>query len=106
MVLIYISRYLLCDAVICGFLAGQPKISQLAQKIWNYLILIDLEEWINNGRWICFSIIEDRNSDDESEVEPYDRTVRPWTEKIKSVKTLRETDAPKQNNPLDGNKGN
>ncbi|GJV72610.1 ribonuclease H-like domain-containing protein [Tanacetum coccineum] len=37
------------------------------------------------------------NSDDESEVEPNDRTVRPSTEKIKSVKTVRETDAPKQN---------
>ncbi|GJV82113.1 ribonuclease H-like domain-containing protein [Tanacetum coccineum] len=42
-------------------------------------------------------IIEDWNSDDESEVEPNDRTVRPSTEKIKSVKTVRETDAPKQN---------
>ncbi|GJS59545.1 hypothetical protein Tco_0654329 [Tanacetum coccineum] len=39
-------------------------------------------------------IIEDWNSDDESEI---DYTVRPSTEKIKSIKTLRETDAPKQN---------
>ncbi|GJT88277.1 hypothetical protein Tco_1069994 [Tanacetum coccineum] len=39
-------------------------------------------------------IIEDWNSDDESEI---DYTVRPNTEKIKSVKTVRETDAPKQN---------
>ncbi|GJR52921.1 hypothetical protein Tco_1403442 [Tanacetum coccineum] len=39
-------------------------------------------------------IIEDWNSDDESEI---DYTVRPSTEKIKSVKTVRETDAPKQN---------
>ncbi|GJZ32958.1 ribonuclease H-like domain-containing protein [Tanacetum coccineum] len=38
-------------------------------------------------------IIEDWNSDDESEI---DYTVRPSTEKIKSVKTVRETDAPKQ----------
>ncbi|GJU89485.1 putative ribonuclease H-like domain-containing protein [Tanacetum coccineum] len=37
-------------------------------------------------------IIEDWNSDDESEVEPNDKTVRPNTEK-----TVRETDAPKQN---------
>ncbi|GJU81307.1 putative ribonuclease H-like domain-containing protein [Tanacetum coccineum] len=37
-------------------------------------------------------IIEDWNSDDESEVEPNDKTVRPSTEK-----TVRETDAPKQN---------
>ncbi|GJU04651.1 hypothetical protein Tco_1121081 [Tanacetum coccineum] len=42
-------------------------------------------------------IIEDWNSDDESEVEPNDRTIRPSTEKIKSVKTVRKTDAPKQN---------
>ncbi|GJV59161.1 ribonuclease H-like domain-containing protein, partial [Tanacetum coccineum] len=42
-------------------------------------------------------IIEDWNSDDESEVEPNDKTVRPSTEKIKSIKTVRETDAPKQN---------
>ncbi|GJZ19755.1 hypothetical protein Tco_0556345 [Tanacetum coccineum] len=42
-------------------------------------------------------IIEDWNSDDETEVEPNDRTVRPSTEKIKSIKTIRETDAPKQN---------
>ncbi|GKD04771.1 putative ribonuclease H-like domain-containing protein, partial [Tanacetum coccineum] len=41
-------------------------------------------------------IIKDWNSDDESEVEPNDRTVRPSTEKIKSVRTV-ETDAPKQN---------
>ncbi|GJS98629.1 hypothetical protein Tco_0819799 [Tanacetum coccineum] len=40
-------------------------------------------------------IIKDWNSDDESEVEPNDRTVRPSTKKIKSVKTVRETDAPK-----------
>ncbi|GJX66504.1 ribonuclease H-like domain-containing protein [Tanacetum coccineum] len=39
-------------------------------------------------------IIEDWNSDDESEI---DYTVRPSTEKIKSVKTVREIDAPKQN---------
>ncbi|GJS47690.1 putative ribonuclease H-like domain-containing protein [Tanacetum coccineum] len=39
-------------------------------------------------------IIEDWNSDDESEI---DYTVRPNTEKIESVKTVRETDAPKQN---------
>ncbi|GJV96386.1 putative ribonuclease H-like domain-containing protein [Tanacetum coccineum] len=42
-------------------------------------------------------IIKDWNFDNESEVEPNDRTVRPSTEKIKSVKTVRETDAPKQN---------
>ncbi|GKD11227.1 hypothetical protein Tco_1190912 [Tanacetum coccineum] len=39
-------------------------------------------------------IIEDWNSDDESEI---DYTVRPSTEKIKSVKTVKQTDAPKQN---------
>ncbi|GJY13748.1 putative ribonuclease H-like domain-containing protein [Tanacetum coccineum] len=39
-------------------------------------------------------IIEDWNSDDESEI---DYTVRPNTKKIESVKTVRETDAPKQN---------
>ncbi|GJY67578.1 hypothetical protein Tco_0469816 [Tanacetum coccineum] len=39
-------------------------------------------------------IIEDWNSDDESEI---DYTVRPSTEKIKSVKTVRETEASKQN---------
>ncbi|GJT50418.1 ribonuclease H-like domain-containing protein [Tanacetum coccineum] len=39
-------------------------------------------------------IIEDWNSDDESEI---DYTVEPSTEKIKSVKTVRETDASKQN---------
>ncbi|GKB93045.1 hypothetical protein Tco_0979182 [Tanacetum coccineum] len=39
-------------------------------------------------------IIEDWNFDDESEI---DYTVRPSTKKIKSVKTVRETDAPKQN---------
>ncbi|GJZ87913.1 ribonuclease H-like domain-containing protein [Tanacetum coccineum] len=38
-------------------------------------------------------IIEDWNSDDESEI---DYTVRPNIEKIKSVKTVRETEAPKQ----------
>ncbi|GJS61666.1 retrovirus-related pol polyprotein from transposon TNT 1-94 [Tanacetum coccineum] len=38
-------------------------------------------------------IIEDWNSDDESEI---DYTVRPSTEKIKSIKTVWETDAPKQ----------
>ncbi|GJU06249.1 hypothetical protein Tco_1122679 [Tanacetum coccineum] len=38
-------------------------------------------------------IIEDWNSDDEREI---DYTARPSTEKIKSVKTVRETDAPKQ----------
>ncbi|GJR29485.1 hypothetical protein Tco_1105717 [Tanacetum coccineum] len=37
-------------------------------------------------------IIEDWNSDDESEI---DYTVRPSTEKIKSVKTVREINAPK-----------
>ncbi|GKB71114.1 putative ribonuclease H-like domain-containing protein, partial [Tanacetum coccineum] len=37
-------------------------------------------------------IIEDWNSDDESEI---DYTVRPSTEKIKSIKTVWETDAPK-----------
>ncbi|GJR39948.1 hypothetical protein Tco_1215632 [Tanacetum coccineum] len=42
-------------------------------------------------------IIEDWNSDDESEVEPNDKTVRSSTEKIKSIKTVRETDVPKQN---------
>ncbi|GJQ93825.1 putative ribonuclease H-like domain-containing protein [Tanacetum coccineum] len=39
-------------------------------------------------------IIEDWNSDDESEI---DYTIRPSIEKIKFVKTVRETDAPKQN---------
>ncbi|GJR76153.1 hypothetical protein Tco_0088518 [Tanacetum coccineum] len=39
------------------------------------------------------AIIEDWNFDDESEI---DYTVRPSTEKIKFVKTIRETDAPKQ----------
>ncbi|GJS10749.1 hypothetical protein Tco_0367545 [Tanacetum coccineum] len=39
-------------------------------------------------------IIKDWNSDDESEI---DYTVRPNTEKIESVKTVRETNAPKQN---------
>ncbi|GKE75154.1 ribonuclease H-like domain-containing protein, partial [Tanacetum coccineum] len=39
-------------------------------------------------------IIEDWNSDDESEI---DYTVRPSTEKIKSIKAVRETIAPKQN---------
>ncbi|GJY82329.1 putative ribonuclease H-like domain-containing protein [Tanacetum coccineum] len=39
-------------------------------------------------------IIEDWNSDDESEI---DYTVRPTTEKIKSIKTVREINAPKQN---------
>ncbi|GJS38381.1 hypothetical protein Tco_0563424 [Tanacetum coccineum] len=39
-------------------------------------------------------IIEDWNSDDESEI---DYTVRPSIEKIKFVKTVRETDALKQN---------
>ncbi|GJR27532.1 putative ribonuclease H-like domain-containing protein [Tanacetum coccineum] len=42
-------------------------------------------------------IIEEWNSNDESGVESNDRTVRPSTEKIKSVKTVRETDEPKQN---------
>ncbi|GJU45503.1 hypothetical protein Tco_1202769 [Tanacetum coccineum] len=42
-------------------------------------------------------IIEDWNSNDESKVEPNDKTVRPSTEKIKSIKTVRGTDAPKQN---------
>ncbi|GJZ83452.1 hypothetical protein Tco_0648625 [Tanacetum coccineum] len=37
-------------------------------------------------------IIEDRNSNDESKI---DYTVRPSTEKIKSIKTVKETDAPK-----------
>ncbi|GKA70527.1 hypothetical protein Tco_0776666 [Tanacetum coccineum] len=49
---------------------------------------------MNNSRT---PIIKDWNYDDESEVEPNDRNVRPSTEKIKSVKTVRETDAPKQN---------
>ncbi|GJY15377.1 putative ribonuclease H-like domain-containing protein [Tanacetum coccineum] len=39
-------------------------------------------------------IIEDWNSDDESEI---DYIVRPNTEKIEYVKTVRESDAPKQN---------
>ncbi|GJU93626.1 ribonuclease H-like domain-containing protein [Tanacetum coccineum] len=39
-------------------------------------------------------IIEDWNSEEESEI---DYTVRPSTEKIKSIKTVREIDAPKQN---------
>ncbi|GJS72043.1 hypothetical protein Tco_0704884 [Tanacetum coccineum] len=39
-------------------------------------------------------IIKDWNSNDESEI---DYTIRPSTEKIKYVKTVRETDAPKQN---------
>ncbi|GJR16303.1 putative ribonuclease H-like domain-containing protein [Tanacetum coccineum] len=39
-------------------------------------------------------IIEDWNSDDESEI---DYAVKPSIEKIKSVKTVRETNAPKQN---------
>ncbi|GKB94789.1 putative ribonuclease H-like domain-containing protein [Tanacetum coccineum] len=39
-------------------------------------------------------IIEDWNSDDESEI---DYTVRPSTKKIKYVKTVRETEASKQN---------
>ncbi|GKD91394.1 hypothetical protein Tco_1366901, partial [Tanacetum coccineum] len=39
-------------------------------------------------------IIEDWNFDDESEI---DYTVRPSTEKIKYVKTVREIDALKQN---------
>ncbi|GJT37979.1 hypothetical protein Tco_0937844 [Tanacetum coccineum] len=39
-------------------------------------------------------IIEDWNSDDESEI---DYTVRPSTKKIKSVKTVKETNAPKPN---------
>ncbi|GJZ86173.1 ribonuclease H-like domain-containing protein [Tanacetum coccineum] len=39
-------------------------------------------------------IIEDWNSDDESEI---DYTVRPSTEKIKFVKTVRETNSPKPN---------
>ncbi|GJW54498.1 hypothetical protein Tco_0098583 [Tanacetum coccineum] len=34
-------------------------------------------------------IIEDWNSDDESEVEPNDKTVRPSTEKIKSIKAIK-----------------
>ncbi|GKC85924.1 ribonuclease H-like domain-containing protein, partial [Tanacetum coccineum] len=44
-------------------------------------------------------IIEDWNSDDDSEVDysHNDKTVRPSTEKIKSIKTVRETEAPKQN---------
>ncbi|GJW97292.1 putative ribonuclease H-like domain-containing protein [Tanacetum coccineum] len=49
---------------------------------------------INNTR---APIIKDWNSDDESEVEPNDRTVIPSTKKIKFVKTVKETDAPKQN---------
>ncbi|GKE92976.1 hypothetical protein Tco_1574071, partial [Tanacetum coccineum] len=45
------------------------------------------------------SIIEDWNSNDESVIEPNDwvKTVRPSTEKIKFVKTVRETEVPKQN---------
>ncbi|GJR00685.1 ribonuclease H-like domain-containing protein [Tanacetum coccineum] len=39
-------------------------------------------------------ITKDWNSDDESKI---DYTVRPSTKKIKSVKTVRETNAPKQN---------
>ncbi|GJW50737.1 ribonuclease H-like domain-containing protein [Tanacetum coccineum] len=39
-------------------------------------------------------IIKDWNSDDESKI---DYTVRPSTKKIKSIKTVREIDAPKQN---------
>ncbi|GJU95969.1 hypothetical protein Tco_1320725 [Tanacetum coccineum] len=39
-------------------------------------------------------IIKDWNSDDESEI---DYTIRPSIEKIKYIKTVRETDAPKQN---------
>ncbi|GJU19945.1 hypothetical protein Tco_1153287 [Tanacetum coccineum] len=39
-------------------------------------------------------IIKDWNSDDESEI---DYTVRPSTEKIKSIKTVKETNSPKQN---------
>ncbi|GJR00040.1 hypothetical protein Tco_0523024 [Tanacetum coccineum] len=42
-------------------------------------------------------IIEDWNSDDESEVESSDRTERANTEKIKPVKTVRESEAPKHN---------
>ncbi|GJU59251.1 hypothetical protein Tco_1237017 [Tanacetum coccineum] len=41
-------------------------------------------------------IIEDWNSDDESEI---DYTIRPSTEKIKSVKTVKEIDAPKKQTP-------
>ncbi|GJV10321.1 putative ribonuclease H-like domain-containing protein [Tanacetum coccineum] len=48
----------------------------------------------NDVRMNNFSapIIDDWNSDDESEI---DYTVRPSTEKIKSIKTFKETDAPK-----------
>ncbi|GJZ96153.1 retrotransposon ORF1 [Tanacetum coccineum] len=57
-----------------------------------YLTFIDeIVESMNNS---SAPIIEDWNSDDESEI---DYTVRPSTEKIKSIKTVRETDAPKQN---------
>ncbi|GJS02761.1 hypothetical protein Tco_0319269 [Tanacetum coccineum] len=42
-------------------------------------------------------IIEDYNSDDESEVESSDRTERANTEKIKPVKTVRESETPKHN---------
>ncbi|GKC02647.1 ribonuclease H-like domain-containing protein [Tanacetum coccineum] len=42
-------------------------------------------------------IIKDWNSDDKSKVEPNDQTVRPRTEKIKSIKIVRETNAPKHN---------
>ncbi|GJW57543.1 hypothetical protein Tco_0104274 [Tanacetum coccineum] len=42
-------------------------------------------------------IIKDWNSDDESKVEPNDKTVRPSTKKKKSIKTVKEIDAPKQN---------
>ncbi|GKB14979.1 hypothetical protein Tco_0848902 [Tanacetum coccineum] len=49
-------------------------------------------------------IIEDWNSDDERKI---DYTVRPSTEKIKSVNTVRETDAPKQHkHHLRGNQRN
>ncbi|GJX81628.1 hypothetical protein Tco_0331109 [Tanacetum coccineum] len=42
-------------------------------------------------------IIEDWNSDDESEVESSDRTERANTEKINPVKTVRKSEAPKHN---------
>ncbi|GJY21849.1 putative ribonuclease H-like domain-containing protein [Tanacetum coccineum] len=56
----------------------------------------DVEKVVSNHEMNNTSapIIEDWNSDDESEI---DYTVRHRTEKIKFVKTVRETDAPKQN---------
>ncbi|GJS02705.1 putative ribonuclease H-like domain-containing protein [Tanacetum coccineum] len=52
---------------------------------------------LSNGKKIDSN--HESNSDDESEAEPNDKvkTVRPSTEKIKSVKTVIETEEPKQN---------